>query len=247
MQISFEHLGRRYRADLDKGIDLSTPYGARGRELKAWNVPDVSIEPVQGEGWVGSVKKGSPVNFYDIRFNPHGNGTHTECYGHISPARESVNAQFKQFHSLAYLLNLEPRSRGEDRVVGLDQLKARTLKWNFESLILKTGNYPPGHDFSGTNPPYLQTEVLEFIREMGIRHLLLDLPSIDRESDGGKVLGHKAFWDFPEQPRHGCTITEMIKVPEGLREGYFLLNLQVAPFENDAAPSRPVIYEVSQV
>ncbi|MGB0175609.1 MAG: cyclase family protein [Owenweeksia sp.] len=247
MKITLEHLGRKYRTNLSKGIDLSSVLGHPKKELRAWHVPPVLKEPVKGDGWVGSVKEGSPVNFYDIRFNPHGNGTHTEGYGHISGALESVNDQFSQFHSLAYLLEVTPEKRGDDKVITLANIRSRIKKWNFESLILRTGNYPEGHDFSDTNPPYLEPELVKFIREMGVQHLLLDLPSVDRESDGGKVLAHKLFWDFPDEPREGCTITEMIRVPEGTSEGLYLLNLQVAPFHNDASPSRPLIFPLEEL
>ena len=247
MLITLEHLGRKYRADLNKGIDLSSVLGDAKRELRAWHVPPVLKEPVKGDGWVGSVKEGSSVNFYDIRFNPHGNGTHTEGYGHISASRESVNHQFKEFHTLAYLVEVAPQDKKGDQVVSLESLRGRIRKWNFESLILKTGNYPEGYDFSNTNPPYLEPGLIAFIKEMGVRHLLLDLPSVDRESDGGKVQAHKIFWDFPEQPREGCTITEMIRVPDGTPEGLYLLNLQVAPFHNDASPSRPVIFHLEEL
>ncbi|MEQ9263072.1 MAG: cyclase family protein [Owenweeksia sp.] len=247
MQITLEHLGRKYRADLSKGIDLSSVLGDEKRELRAWYVPPVLKEPVQGDGWVGSVKKGSPVNFYDIRFNPHGNGTHTESYGHISEKQESINDQFTQFHTLAYLINITPEERSGDRLITLSDIRSRIKKWNFESLILKTGNYPEGYDFSNTNPAYLEPELVSFIKEMGVQHLLLDLPSVDRESDGGKVEAHKIFWDFPDAPREGCTITELIRVPEGTADGLYLLNLQIAPFHNDASPSRPVIFEVEEI
>lgn len=73
-------------------------------------------------------------------------------------------------------------------------------------------------------------------------HLLIDLPSVDKEHDGGKLTAHKTFWNYPKAPRKEATITEMIFVPNAVKDGLYLLNLQVAPFENDASPSRPVIY-----
>lgn len=42
------------------------------------------------------------------------------------------------------------------------------------------------------------------------KHLLLDLPSVDREQDGGKLLAHNAFWNTSKNVRYGCTISEMI-------------------------------------
>ena len=77
---------------------------------------------------------------------------------------------------------------------------------------------------------------------MGVKHLLIDLPSVDRESDGGVLAFHHAFWEVPNNPNHERTITEMVYVPTEIKDGNYLLNLQMAPFENDASPSRPVLY-----
>ena len=39
-------------------------------------------------------------------------------------------------------------------------------------------------------------------------------------------------------------ITELIFVPNNVFDGRYLLNLQFAPLENDASPSRPVLFEI---
>lgn len=247
MQVSIEHFGRKYRTNLGKGIDLSSQLGHPGRELKAWYVPDVHKAPVVTENWIGSVAKGSPVNFYDLKFNPHGNGTHTECFGHISPGHESVNGKLKTHHFIARFVELEPEQRGTDQVLSLASLQAKVKKWNVEALIVKTGNYLPGHDFSNTNPTYFEPRLLEFVREMGIQHFLTDLPSVDREEDGGKLQAHRAFWNYPNHIRTEATISELLLIPEGVKEGLYWLNLQTAAFENDASPSRPVIFPLEEI
>lgn len=247
MQISLDHLGRKYRANLDSGIDLSTPLGKPGKELRAWGVPPVLKEPVRADGWVGSIREGASVNFYDIRFNPHGNGTHTESYGHISEGQMDVNEVFSEFHFIARMVWLKPQKVFSDYVITLDALKERVRKWNFEALIIKTLDYDAGRDFTGKNPPYFEPGLLEFVRQMGVDHFLTDLPSVDREEDGGQLLSHKAFWNYPDEPRQKASITELIRVPEDATEGLYLLNLQLANFSNDAAPSRPVVYGLEEL
>ena len=86
--------------------------------------------------------------------------------------------------------------------------------------------------------------VFKMIREKGIEHLLIDLPSIDKEKDGGKLAAHKAFWNLPDEPRMQATITEFIYVPNRVKDGAYLLNLQTAPFVNDATPSRPLLFKL---
>ena len=96
--------------------------------------------------------------------------------------------------------------------------------------------------YSGTNPAYMTAEAALYLREAGIKHLLLDVPSIDREDDGGKLSAHHAFWNYPTAPRKDCTITELIFVDEKIADGFYLLELQYAAFDNDASPSRPILY-----
>ena len=74
--------------------------------------------------------------------------------------------------------------------------------------------------------------------------MLLDLPSVDRENDEGKLEGHHAFWTHPSNTRFDATITEMIFIPNTVKDNYYLLELQCAAFENDAAPSRPILYKL---
>ena len=248
MKITIEHEGAYYKANLSEGIDLSSVLGLPGQEMKAWWAEDVEISPVINGDWIGSVAKGAPVNFFNIRFNPHGNGSHTETYGHISPNKESVHNVFSRYHFISRLVKLMPEERGDDRVISLSALQQKGIDWEgVEALIIKSGDYPEGHDFSGSNAPYFEPELLAFIRDKGVQHVLVDLPSVDREEDEGKLLSHRAFWNYPEAPREGCTISELLRVPGSAEEGLYLLNLQLACFANDAAPNRPVIYPLEKI
>ena len=96
------------------------------------------------------------------------------------------------------------------------------------------------------NPPYLQHEALAYLREIGVKHFLLDLPSVDRESDEGKLAGHNAFWDTANTVDLERTITELIYVPDAVNDGEYLLELQIAPFHNDASPSRPILFAIEK-
>ena len=89
-------------------------------------------------------------------------------------------------------------------------------------------------------------EAVAYLVECGIEHLLIDLPSVDREEDEGKLLAHKAFWQYPENPRTHCTISELIYVPNEVKDGYFLLNIQTASFELDVSPSKPVVFALKE-
>ena len=83
-------------------------------------------------------------------------------------------------------------------------------------------------------------KLAEMLCSLEIEHLLVDLPSVDQEIDGGALRAHNAFFGPESSPRANATISELLCVPEGLQEGPGLLALQVAPIVNDASPSRPV-------
>lgn len=239
--------------DIDTSVhfDLSVEIGNDQRFVRAWYVNDPVIDPVVGEGFVGSVEAGSPVNFRNIFFNPHGHGTHTETFGHISKEIFSVNKVCFPLFMKAKLITVEPieviHGSEYDHVIvseSLDDLWTSTDA--FEALILRTewkGNRL-NMDYSHQNPPFLDVDIAHRLRQMGIQHLLIDLPSVDKENDEGVLAFHHAFWDFPEHPDTERTITEFIHVDRSIPDGTYLLNLQVAPFENDAAPSRPIIYPI---
>jgi hypothetical protein len=100
-------------------------------------------------------------------------------------------------------------------------------------------------------PPYFSTEAMEFIAARRTKHLLVDLPSIDRLFDEGNLSNHRIFWnvdpgafEISPESRTNATITELIYVPSDVADGGFLLDLHIAPFESDAAPSRPMIFPV---
>jgi kynurenine formamidase len=116
-----------------------------------------------------------------------------------------------------------------------------------EAVIIRTlsnGLNKLHFQYSNTNPPYIQKEGIEYLNELKVEHLLIDMPSIDREMDEGKLEAHHTFWNYPNDPQLHKTITELIYVPNEVIDGTYILNLQFAPFENDASPSKPILYKI---
>src|SRR6187402_3019722 len=102
------HKGIEYQVDLSKPIDISIPLTADKDCVSAWYVQPMKLEPVVAGDWVGDVNKGGSVNFRNISFNPHGNGTHTECVGHISKESYSINKTLDRFMFIAQLVTISP-------------------------------------------------------------------------------------------------------------------------------------------
>lgn len=239
------YIDTRYPLDISIGLSDSVD------NPRAWYVDSPKFEPVRTEHYTGAVAEGGSVNFRDIFFNPHGHGTHTECLGHITKEVYSINQKLQEFFFEAQVVSIEPevRTNGEveDRIITLEQFEGISI--DAEALILRTlpnDLSKKSWNYSDTNPPYLEREIAAYLIRKGVKHFLLDLPSVDRESDEGVLAFHHDFWEVPNNPNHERTITELIFVADTIEDGHYILNLQVAPFENDASPSRPVLYEINK-
>jgi arylformamidase len=119
-------------------------------------------------------------------------------------------------------------------------LIVRTLPNDATKLARNYDGDPP--------PPYFTAAAMRWIVEQGIDTLVVDVPSIDRAQDGGRLAAHRIFWGMPPggisaaaATRKQATITEMAFIDNAIADGPYLLNLQVAPFAIDAAPSRPIL------
>lgn len=255
MKVKVPYQNKLLEADLTAPIDISIPLRAGENNVNAWYVTAMEIEPVRTNLFVGSVIEGGSVNFRNIAFNPHGNGTHTECVGHIAQEVYDVNKALPNGFAIARLVTTSgtalKATQGEfcrkgDVLIGLEEFES--LDWtDIDAVIIRTTPNPISKKekhYSNTNPPYLDPQLAKFLREQGVKHLLIDLPSVDRELDGGKMLAHKAFWNYPENLEMKSTITELIYVANELEDGVYLLNIQIAPFVNDASPSKPVVYRL---
>ena len=231
------------KIDFNNGFDLSITLSSDEKNPRAWYVDAPKFEPVQANGWIGAVAEGGSVNFRDIFFNPHGHGTHTECLGHITKEVHSINEHLQNWFFKAQVISVLPKKINDDWVITPDCFPE--INDNITALIVRTlpnDNSKLSKNYSDSNPPYFSTDCLVILEEKNIAHLLIDLPSVDREKDDGKLAFHHGFWQVPDNPQFHKTITEFIFVPDIVVDGLYLLNLQVAPFQNDAAPSRPVIF-----
>lgn len=242
-----QYNSRKLKIDFSKPLDISIPLKASKENVNAWYIDEPKIEPEKDGEWVAAVSEGASVNFNNIYFNPHAHVTHTECAGHITEKVHSVNKNLKQFFFLAEVITVAPENYLKDKVISKKQIKFALGNKKRDAIIIRTipnTKEKLSKQYSNTNWTYLQEDAVKFLVKKGIKHLLIDLPSIDREKDGGELLGHNAFWNTSGKLRLDATITEFIFVPNSVEDGEYLLNLQIAPFENDATPSKPILYKI---
>ena len=262
--------GVQRRVDLRSPVDLSIPLDFDGPQPNAFGLPRAWRSPYRAGDFVASVEHGAGFNCMDIGLNPHGNGTHTECVGHICAGDHFVHDHLREAFIPATLLSVEldtlaragesylPLAQPHELVITAAALHLAWLAsgadalW-MDALIVRTfPNDPQKRSalWSGQSPAYLSFEAMRWIVNRQVRHLLVDLPSVDREQDQGLLPNHHTFWHVPQgqqQPSplsQGRTITELIHAPSSLPDGPALLNLQIPPFLLDAAPSRPLLYRL---
>ncbi|MGD8977904.1 MAG: cyclase family protein [Gammaproteobacteria bacterium] len=248
-------------------IDISIPLDFAGRQPNHFGAPPAVSEPLKADGFVGDVRAGGSCNCEVLTLTPHCNGTHTECVGHLSRERVSVAGKALAPLLLAALVSVEPvdAARSEETAdpsprAGDQLITAAALRHALEdlgelpepapsALVVRTLPNEAAKttmDYtSGPVPPYFSLEAIGFMVDLGIRHLLCDLPSIDRSHDEGRLGGHRLFWGLAgdaARDRSEATVTEMIYVPDAVADGFYGLSLQLPPFMTDAAPSRPLLY-----
>jgi len=251
MELTLNIDDKKYKANLNAPLDISIKLENNNSPI-AFHAPPYISEPFKSGDFVGSIEKGSPVNFFNLSINPHGNGTHTESVLHIDQRGQSISDTLKDFHFVAYLTTAKPkRLENEDTIIDAESLNLedKNLR-DVDALIVRTlpnFSIKTNFDYSDTNPSYFTKEAIELINKSGIDHLLVDVPSIDREQDGGQLIAHKTFWNTNDDIKLNKTITEMVFVDNNIQDGLYLLNLHIISVDIDASPSKPVIYELKSI
>lgn len=260
---------RNYEIDFAAPLNIAIPLHFNGIQPNAYGVEKATSKPCEAGELIGDTRHGGSCNFEQYKFIPHCNGTHTECVGHLTHERIAIHNCLKDAFIPATLISIAPENTfetGETYAVQLDkQDKLLTRKGIIKALENANQDFCDGlivrtlpndetklsQTYLDDVPSFFSTEAMQFIVELGVKHLLVDTPSIDRIFDEGKLANHRTFWNIEpsafqtnENSRINNTITELIFVPNEITDGSYLLNLQIAPFAADAAPSRPVLFKV---
>ncbi len=251
MYCSIEIDTRLYHYNTDHYYDLSIPVDFNGEQANYFDVERAKATPFKSDKVIGDTTQGGGCNFDVVSFIPHCNGTHTECVGHIVNEDIQVHTMIIDSMIPASLITVSPNNG----VIEADQLNI--IDGFKDALIIRTlpnDNSKRSATYDSKNlPPYFSNEAMVTLNDMGIRHLLVDMPTIDQAYDEGQLENHHSFWGV-EQGLHELnggepsqkTITEMIYVPNEIKDGTFLLQIQVIHFISDASPSRPLIFPLDK-
>lgn len=263
--------GTELIADADGAVDISIPLVFDGEQPNCFGAPHASAEVLQVGDWRGDTRRGGSCNVSTYRITPHCNGTHTECIGHVVHDEIFVAETLRGGLIPATLITVEPMTHARtrettlpnpeptDRMITAYGIKHALEQWPEQAmrrgLVIRTLPNPESkavHEYHADDPPpYLSMEAASLLVEMNVEHVLVDVPSLDRMADGGRLSAHRIFFGLPPGARDAksadrahCTVTELIYVPDVVPDGYYLLSLQMPPFMTDAAPSRPLLYQV---
>jgi arylformamidase len=256
-------------ADLAAGASLARLLEFAGPQLRCFGAAPASSKPLVIGDFTGRVERGAGCNCSVVTLTPHANGTHTEGVGHLTAERVDVQGLIPRRLLTAALLSIEPELAGDSdegssptpraddllitrRAIERAWPRAPAPRLNARAAIIRT--LPNEHDrfteqHAAAAAPFLSREAAGWLVAHGIEHLVLDVPSADRGSDGGELTAHRIFFGLPpgssallEAQRPRSTITELAYVPTDLADGWYLLSLQSPAIAGDAVPSRPVLY-----
>ncbi|KXK19915.1 MAG: cyclase family protein [Saprospiraceae bacterium] len=249
IEVSVTLNGQKYTADLHHPIDISMILHIGYPQVNCFQAPYFYASPHREGDLVKSIAQGGHANFYNVTIHPHGNGTHTQCVGHIVRDQYYINEYYKPDFHVAQLVSIFPQlSDNGDKVIHAEQLSQLWEAVGEEALIIRTlpnGPEKRKTEYTDTNPPYFSRDAIDLIVSRGIKHLLTDLPSLDREENQGKLEAYRAFWNYPDiDLRAGATVTELIFAENFVEDGLYLLNLHLLNIQLDVSPSRPFLYRL---
>lgn len=261
---------RRWRSDPACPVDIAIPLEFGGDQPRFYAGQPARAEPLRAGAFSGEVASGASCNCSVHTLAPHCHGTHTECVGHVTSEPVSVSSVTPAALALALLVSVRPQPLGAgtrhaeshsappDLVVTPADLDRAAARWSdvpWTALVVRTLPNEPSkrhRAYAGPNPaPYFATAAMQWIVDRGVTSLVVDVPSLDRADDGGRLAAHRMYWGLPpgardarlaQRPR--ALVTELAYVPDDVPDGPYLLDLQVAAFVADAAPSRPVLYRL---
>jgi len=250
--------GERYAVRTDRPLHLAIPLDFHGAQPEAFGLPSARAEVCREDTFVGDTRLGGSCNCEQVSLVPHGSGTHTEGIGHLTDSRIAIHAALREALIPATLVTLTPEPVESGRapaVTGASIARLGLASGPFlRGLVVRTKPNDwskKSRVWTGATAPYFTPEAAKALRELGVSHLVCDLPSLDPERDGGALAAHRAYWDIAAREANPVTrnrtITELAYIDDTIPDGRYLLNLQIAPFVLDAAPARPVLFEVQPI
>ena len=260
MKIKIEHNNKLYQINSRDGISISIPMNFNDdNNPKFYDETNPKKEFYTYNDIEYNVNNNAGCNVPLVKFNVHCSGTHTETASHVFSDADSIGNLLDLNFLPAVLISLNPESNLDDkyhstitlddRIISKEMLKESLASETefIDCIIIRT--LPNSEDkknknYNNSSHPFLSNDAVCFLKDKGVKHIIIDTPSIDKYEDDGKLGNHKIFFLDGEGTPNNNTITEFIFIPNNCKDGNYFLNLGFPKFCLDAAPSRPMIYPI---
>lgn len=217
----------------------------------AFHLTPFSSRTVEFEGqFIGDVKRGGSCNVDTLSYVPHGL-THLETSAHLlnpdahPPTVKDIPPE--SLSGIALLLDLSYLGKEPGGKIPWDAvrpvLEKNTLPISLLAIKTHASILPQDYDFSSKDFLSLSPETAKGIHDYRldgnrIDCLILDLPSIDPESDGGKLLAHRNFFGLPltgmdAEDKEKRALVELAWFSD-LQEGYYYVFISPPRFDTNA-------------
>lgn len=265
-------VGIEYIINSEQAISIAIPLKFDGLQPNHFGAEVARKQAIQSSDFIGDTKRGGSCNVDSITLVPHCNGTHTESIAHIIHQKVAIGNNLTNSLSICQVISVTPVNASQtvdsylpdlahsDQVIDLNCLKSQLNNKQLnqlESLVIRTqvnhvSKLSCVYD-ENNQPPFFTHQAISWLAQSGIKHLLVDMPSIDKMYDDGQLSNHHIYWNVAPNSRLlnddsaiERTITEMIYVDDTIQDGMYCLNLQMPALELDAVPSRPILYPLKQ-
>ena len=251
MKIQINHNNQVYHIDSKKGHDLSIRNDFSGNEPTFFGAEQPEAVPQHSGDFIGDLESGGSCNVPIVSCNIHCTGTHTECISHIQDSKFKIPDKVPRDFIPAHLITVEPVAENSIKdsyhcdisdsiVIGKELIKNK-ISTSCQALIIRTlpnDQSKISRNYDDQPAPFFTNDAIHYVNKLGIMHLLVDVPSIDKPDDGGRLGNHRLFFD------RGDTISELLYIPNDLLDGFGFLQIQVPNWNLDSAPSRPIFFPV---
>ena len=240
-----------FSVDTDNGIDLSIRNDFSGRAPTFYGSEQPRYKALRSGNFVGDIKKGGSCNVPIVTLDIHCTGTHTESISHVIDSEVKITDVCPNGMIPTYLVSVELCEANEtnesyhsdivnDKLITKKELQ-KNIPESCSGLIIRTipnDDSKKTRDYHLKPAPFFTNDAIDHINELGVKHLLVDIPSLDKANDGGQLGNHKKFF------KQGKTISELLFIPNDLKDGFGFLQIQIPNWGLDAAPSRPIFYSI---
>jgi len=257
---------RRFRLGEPRSVSREVLFTPGAASSNAFHLPGIHSRTVEFEGqFIGDVNRGGSCNVDLLSYVPHGL-THIETAAHILNADADPptvkDIPLEHLSGIAYLIDLTHLDAEPGRQIPWKEveskLKKNALPVSILALKTRASLLPAHYDFSGKDFLSLSPGTAKGIHDYAffaagsppvrqpINCLLLDLPSIDPEADGGKLLAHRYFFGlaktgYIEEDREKRALVELAWFSD-LDEGYYYAAITPPSFQANAV-STGIIFQ----